>query len=61
MSELVIYRAKQVREPRPESQAMIGKNINAKALLDDLRTHPGVEPALGLPPGPNSGLSIKLP
>lgn len=61
VSELVIYRAKQVREPRPESQAMIGKNINAKALLDDLRTHPGVEPALGLPPGPNSGLSIKLP
>lgn len=61
ISELVIYRAKQVREPRPESQAMIGKNINAKALLNDLRTHPGVEPALGLPPGPNSGLSIKLP
>ena len=23
--------------------------------------HPGVEPALGLPPGPNSGLSVKLP
>lgn len=61
ISELVIYRAKQVREPRPESQAMIGENIDAKLLLDDLRTHPGVEPALGLPPGPNSGLSLKLP
>ncbi len=59
--EVEIYRAKPVTNPRPESQAMIGKKINAKALLEDLRTHPGVEPALGLPPGPNSGLSVRLP
>lgn len=59
--EVEIYRAKHVTNPRPESQMMIGKKINAKALLEDLRTHPGVEPALGLPPGPNSGLSVRLP
>lgn len=58
--EIEIYRAKHVTNPRPESQVMIGKKINAKALLEDLRTHPGVEPALGLPPGPNSGLSVRL-
>jgi hypothetical protein len=61
ISHVIVYRAKQVRNPRPESEAMIGKRLGAEALLQDLRTHPGVEPALGLPPGPNSGLSVKLP
>lgn len=37
---------------------MIGKLITAEQLLQDLRTHPGVEPAMGLPPGPNSGLTV---
>ena len=46
----MIYRGKEVQQPRAESQAMIGKRINAGALLDDLRKSPGVEPALGLPP-----------
>jgi len=61
VNRLVVYRAKRVRDPRPESQAMVGTTIDAKALLEDLRTHPGIEPALGLPPGPNSGLSVRLP
>jgi len=61
VKELVIYRAKRVSSPRPESQAVIGTRIDAAPLLEDLRTHPGVEPALGLPPGPNSGLSARLP
>ena len=30
------------------------------SLLDDLRAHPGTDTALGLPPGPNSGLSVCL-
>ena len=59
--ELVIYRAKEVANPRPESQRMIGNTISAKALLDDLRAHIGVDTALGLPAGPNSGLSVRLP
>lgn len=59
--ELIVYRAKEVRNPRPESVAMIGRRVDPTALLGDLRTHPGVEPALGLPPGPNSGLSVRLP
>ena len=59
--EVEVYRGKQVSQPRPESEAMIGKRISASALLEDIRQSPGVEPALDLPPGPNSGLSIRLP
>lgn len=61
IDEVTVYRAKEVRDPRPESQAMIGRTLNAQALLGDLRANPGVEPALGLPPGPNSGLSVMIP
>jgi hypothetical protein len=57
---LEVYRAKPVANPRPESQAKLGNRVDPQRLLEDLRTHPGVEPALGLPPGPNSGLSIRL-
>ena len=60
ITDVEIYRAKQVENPRPESSAMVGALINASDLLTDLRTHQGVEPALGLPRGPNSGLSVKL-
>lgn len=61
INEVIVYRAKVVRDPRPESEAMIGRGLGAQALLQDLRRNPGVEPALGLPPGPNSGLSVRLP
>jgi hypothetical protein len=59
--ELIVYRAKEVENPRPESIVMIGRRIPAQALLNDLRANPGIDTALGLPPGPNSGLSVKLP
>lgn len=61
IADVIVYRAKAVRDPRPESEAMIGKRMSASALLDDLRTHVGMDTALGLPPGPNSGLSARLP
>jgi hypothetical protein len=61
VGELVIYRAKPVASPRPESQRLVGTRISAQALLDDLRGHTGTDTALGLPPGPNSGLSVRLP
>ncbi len=59
-STLEIYRAKQVSTPRPESQMMIGKIVNPEKLLNDLRTNIGVDTVLGLPPGPNSGLSVRI-
>ena len=60
--ELVIYRAKPVSTPRPESEARIETSLPPQDLLDDLRSHPGDEaPSLGVPSGPNSGLSVRLP
>ncbi|GIW56645.1 MAG: hypothetical protein KatS3mg082_3049 [Nitrospiraceae bacterium] len=58
-AEVEAYRGKEVRNPRPESQAMIGRRLQARDLLNDLRVSHGVEPALGLPPGPNSGLTVR--
>ena len=55
-----VYMAKEVNNPRPESAAKIGQQVNAAQLLADLRANPGVDTALGLPPGPNSGLSVHL-
>ena len=59
--EVIVYRAKAVNNPRPESERKIGQRVPVEPLLHDLRTHPGVDTALGLPPGPNSGLSVRLP
>jgi hypothetical protein len=50
-----------VANARSASEAKIGTQVDARALLADLRSHQGLEPALGLPPGPNSGLSVELP
>jgi hypothetical protein len=61
IKEVVVYRAKEVANARSASEQMIGKRMSTEALLNDLRTHPGVDTALGLPPGPNSGLCICLP
>lgn len=61
VGNVVVYRARESSSPRKESQELIGESLNAKSLLDDLRKSPGVDTALGLPPGPNSGLSARLP
>lgn len=52
-----IYRAHLSVSPRPDSQAMIGRRLDPVRLLADLRRHQAVDTALGLPQGPNSGLS----
>ena len=61
VDELEVYRAKAVMEPRPASQAKIGLRVDPSLILEDLRKTQGVEPALGLPPGPNSGLCLRIP
>lgn len=60
ISYVEIYRAKTVAEPRSESQAKLGMKIDPAELLADLRQNVGVETSSGFP-GPNSGLSAKLP
>lgn len=56
---LVVSRAKEVRNPRAASESRIGARIDARALLEDLRANVGLETALGVPGGPNSGLSVR--
>ncbi|MDR2949414.1 MAG: hypothetical protein LBV71_09415 [Prevotella sp.] len=57
---LEIYRARESQNPRKESEILIGNIIDAKQLLNDLRENIGIDTVLGLPPGPNSGLSVKI-
>jgi len=58
--QVQVYRGKAVSNPRSRSLALLGMVLDPEALVTDLRQSKGVEPALGLPPGPNSGLTIKL-
>ena len=58
---LEVYRAKQVAQPRPESVQKIGLLVEPGTILIDLRVSQGVEPALGIPPGPGSGITLRIP
>jgi len=59
-NEIEVYRAKPVRASRVQSEALIGTFISCAQLLEDLRNNIGVDTALGVPAGPNSGLSVRL-
>lgn len=58
--KLEVYRAKAVDISRISSEEKIGQIVAPKTLLNDLRDSIGVETALGLPQGPNSGLSVSI-
>jgi hypothetical protein len=58
---LIVYRAKPASNPRAESEELVETTVDPAALLEDLRTHPGEEPETGIPGGPNSGISVRLP
>lgn len=53
---VLVYRAKYVDEPRASSEALIGAKLDARQLLEQLRTR-----TANVPGGPNSGLSVRLP
>ncbi|MCD1117891.1 hypothetical protein [Chryseobacterium turcicum] len=57
---LEVYRARHSDKTRSESENLIGEIVDPQNLLNDLRENIGIDTALGLPPGPNSGLSIKV-
>ncbi|MGH8076994.1 MAG: hypothetical protein ACREPE_06675, partial [Lysobacter sp.] len=61
-TELMIYRGKNVDRPRIESEAKIGTTISVVIALEALRANDFVtiDVVLGIPGGPNSGLSCKL-
>lgn len=60
---LEVYRAKIVAQPRPESERKIGLLVDPEVLLLDVRKaqEHGVETALGIPPGPGSGITVRIP
>jgi len=61
ISNLVICRVKTVLNSRLGSITREGASVDPQTLLADLRANPGVETALQIPGGPNSGLSVRLP
>lgn len=61
LEELVVYRAKPVENPRARSEELLESTVDPRALLEDLRQHPGEETEMGIPGGPNSGISVRLP
>jgi len=54
-----VYRGRHSDNPRAESEAWIGRQLDAQELLDDLRRNTGGEPRMGLP-SVNSGLTVRL-
>jgi len=60
LGEVEVYRAKRVQSPRWRSEALIGRRYDPEELLEQIRASIGVEGAFGLPPGPNSGISVRL-
>lgn len=58
IDEVEVYRARHSENPRAQSQALLGRRYSPTTILDDIRLSSGVETALGVPPGPNSGLTI---
>ncbi|MEO8772202.1 MAG: hypothetical protein ABI402_19035 [Ferruginibacter sp.] len=58
--KICVYRARYSENPRKESESLIGQYLDPNKLLLDLRNNIGLDTSLGLPQGPNSGLTIEL-
>lgn len=58
---VIVYRAKPVHTPRSQSEEVLERTLDPVALLRDLRSHTGEATELGVPGGPNSGISVRLP
>jgi hypothetical protein len=61
IAKLQVYRAKAVAQPRPDSELKIGFLADPQTVLIDVRASIGVETALGIPPGPGSGITLRIP
>lgn len=58
---VVVYRAKNVEQPRARSEVLRGQRLPADEVLLDLRAAGSKEPLIGVPGGWNSGISLTLP
>lgn len=61
IEHLVVYRARAVQTPRSRSEELVETAVDPTQLLKDLRQHTGEDTDLGIPGGPNSGLSVHMP
>jgi hypothetical protein len=61
LDQVIVYRAKPVDSPRSRSEELVETAVNPADLLEDLQTHTGEETEMGIPGGPNSGISIHFP
>jgi hypothetical protein len=61
IDHLVGCRGRYSENPRSSSEEAVGKAFDPAAVLEDLRTAQGEEPALNMPGGPNSGICLRLP
>jgi hypothetical protein len=61
VEQLIVYRAKAAQAPRARSEELVETAVDPAKLLEDLRAHTGEETQLGIPGGPNSGISVRLP
>lgn len=57
---VVGYRARASQNPRPESQAIVGKKFEPREFLERLRSAIGADTPFGYPGSANSGLSVEL-
>jgi hypothetical protein len=57
---LQVARLKEVRQPRSMSVHLLGTLVDPAQLLESLRQNHGIDPFLGIPPGPNSGLGVVI-
>ncbi len=58
---VVIYRVMNPNVPRPQQDIPLGQGLSVREVFAALQQHHNLDAALGLPPGPVSGLSICTP
>ena len=61
IGHLEVYWARSVPTPRPEDELKIGLLYPPQTVLAELEKAPRLEAALGIAPGPVSGLSLRIP
>jgi len=59
-NDVRVIRGKPVSDPRVDSTLLEGEIFSAESILADLRENMGRTPKIGVPAGPNSGITVEL-
>jgi hypothetical protein len=60
IDQVIVYRGKEVENPRPESRELTGQILDPRELLEGMRARNSSGKGLMIPAGPNSGLTISI-